>query len=525
MLRRDLARAALLAPFAALPAQAEAPDSLIMALGGAIQSLDPHFFAASPNFGATAHIFDRLVNRNEAADVEPCLALSWAALSDTLWEFKLRPGVTWHDGVPFTADDMVFTYTRARNVPNSPGGYGAYLTSITEAEAPDPLTLRLHTARPAPLLPRQLCQVHVVSRHVGEGATTADYNSGKAAVGTGPYRFVSYTPGDRLELARNDAWWGPRQEWRAVSIRQVPSPPARVAALLSGEAGIIDAPPAADLPRLRAAPGVRIVETPALRVMYLSPDFSHAENPPEVADNDGKPLGRSPLIDRRVRQALSVAINRQALAERVMQGMATPTGQWMSPGMSGYAPDVPVPAFSPERAKALLAEAGYPAGFRITIRAPNDRYPNDAATVQAIAQMWTRIGVQTRVEVMPWSAYVPRATAQEYSMCLWGWSSSTGEGSNVLNNVLTTYDKARGTGSGNDDRYSNPAMDDPAARALSTIGTAAREAIIREGVAMAAEDLPIIPLFMLDNAWGVRSGLDYAPRADELTLAMGVRRG
>ena len=523
MLRRTLARAALLAPFASA-ARAQDDDHLTMALGGAIQSLDPHFFAASPNFGATAHIFDRLVNRTATSAVEPCLALSWSALSDTLWEFKLRPGVTWHDGTAFTADDVVFTYTRARNVPNSPGGYGAYLTAITEAEAVDPLTLRLHTARPAPLLPNQLCQIHVVSRHTGEGATTADYNSGKAAVGTGPYRFGSYNPGDRLELIRNDAWWGEKQPWRAVTLRQVPSPPSRVAALLSGEAGIIDAPPAADLPRLRADPKLRIAECPALRVMYLSPDFSHKENPPEVTDNDGRPFGPSPLLDRRVRQALSIAINRAGLADRVMQGMAVPTGQWMSPGMSGYAPDVPVPPYDPAHAKALLAEAGYPQGFHITVRASNDRYPNDAATVQAIAQMWTRVGVQTRVEVMPWSAYVPRATAQEYSMCLWGWSSSTGEGSNVLNNVLTTYDKAKGAGSGNDDRYSNPAMDDLAQRALSTIDTAQREALVRQGVAMAAEDLPIIPLFMLKNAWGVRTGLDYAPRADELTLAMGVRR-
>jgi peptide/nickel transport system substrate-binding protein len=531
MLRRDLPRLALLsplaAPFLARGAQAQATaaaDTLNIAIGGGITSVDPHFFAASPNHTAAFHLFDRLVNRTANAGIEPGLAESWRAVSETEWEFKLRPNVTWHDGKPFTADDVVFTYTRARNVPNSPGGFGSYLASIKTAEAVDPLTLRLTTFAPAPVLPRQLTSVHVVSRHVGENATTADYNSGKAAVGTGPYKFVRYVPGDRFEVTRNDAWWGPKQEWRQVVIRHIAAPPARTAALLSGEVAVIDNPPASDLPRLRAAPNLELVQTQGLRVIYLGPDFSHAENPPEVTDNEGKPFAKSPLLDKRVRQALSVAINRQALAERVMQGMASPTTQWMAPGMFGHAPDVKVPAFDPDRAKALLAEAGFPQGFRITIRTPNDRYPNDAATAQAVAQMWTRAGVQTRVEAMPWSAYVPRAAGQEYSMCLWGWGSGTGEGSNVLSGVLATFDKAKGRGASNDGRYSNPELDALTDRVLSTIDDAEREKLIQQGVAMVADDLPIIPLVMLTNAWAVQKGLRYEARADELTLAMGIRR-
>ena len=531
MRRRDLARAAIALPFAApalsrgAMAQAAAPAGLLnIAIGGGITSIDPHFFAASPNHTAAFHLFDRLVNRTAKAGIEPCLAESWTAVSDTVWEFKLRPNVTWHDGQPFTADDVVFTYTRARNVPNSPGGFGSYLNAVKTAEAVEPLLLRITTHRPAPVLPRQLSSVHIVSRHVGEGATTADYNSGKAAIGTGPYKFTRYVPGDRFEVVRNDAWWGPKQDWERVVIRHVSAPPARVAALLSGEVALIDTPPASDLPRLRSAPNIDMVQTQGLRVIYLGPDFSHAENPPEVTDIDGKPFGKSPLLDRRVRQALSVSINRSAIAERVMLGMASPTGQWLAAGTFGFAPDVKPPAFDPDRAKALLAEAGFPRGFRITIRTPNDRYPNDAATAQAVAQMWTRVGIQTKVEAMPWSAYVPRAAGQEYSMCLWGWGSGTGEGSNVLNGVIGTYDKEKGRGASNDGRYSNPELDALTERALSTIDDAAREKLIQQGVAMAAEDLPIIPLFMLTNAWALQKGLTYEARADELTLAMGVKR-
>ena len=538
MKRRDLASASLAllgSPLLARHALAQGGTSggtsgaapgegkpLVIAIGGAINSIDPHFFSATPNHTVANHIFSRLMERDRQGNPIPGLALSWAPVSETEWEFKLRPGVKWHDGRDFTADDAIFTFARARDVPNSPGGLGPYLSSIAEAKAPDPLTLRVTTKGPAPLLPRQLLQIHIVSRHVGEGATTDQYNSGKAAVGTGPYKFVRYVPGDRLEMVRNEEYWGQKPEWTQVTLRQITNPGARVAALLSGDVGIIDTPPAGDLPRLRSSPQVTVETAPGLRLIYLGPDFSHATNPPEVTTKDGKPFDKSPLLDLRVRRALNIAINRQALAERVMQGMATPTGQWMPQGSFGYAPEVKVPPYAPDEARKLLTEAGFPEGFRITLRTPNDRYPNDSETAQAVAQMWTRIGVQTRIEAMPWSAYVPRATRQEYSMCLWGWSSSTGEGSNVMNSVLSTYNKEKGRGSSNDGRYSNPELDALTDAALSTIDDAKREALIQKGVAMAMGDVSLIPLFILTNAWATRKGLTYAAGSSEMTLAMDV---
>jgi peptide/nickel transport system substrate-binding protein len=282
---------------------------------------DPHFYNATPNHSVAMHVFDRLVDRAPDVSLKPGLALSWKPVSDTVWEFKLRPDVTWHDGKPFTADDVAFTYQRARNVPNSPGGFGGFLRAVKTVEVVDPLTLRIDTGEPAPNLPRELAFVPIISRHVGETATTEDYNSGKAAIGTGPYKFVSQTPGDRVELVRNDAWWGPKQDWDKVTLRMITNSGARVAAVLAGDVDIIDTPPVGDLQKLKADPRVTVATTEGLRVIYLALN-SLEPGAATITDNDGKPLPKNPLLDLKVRQALSIAINRDGLADRIMQKTA-----------------------------------------------------------------------------------------------------------------------------------------------------------------------------------------------------------
>jgi len=521
-------RAALFAPLLGLSVlglPATAPSqTLNIGIGGAITSIDPHFFNAAPNNSLSQHIFDRLVERDSRARLYPGLAASWSAVSETVWEFKLRPGVKWHDGHDFTADDVAFTLGRAPNVPNSPGGFGGFVRAITRVEVVDPLTIRLHTAQPHPLLPTEMAAVAIVSRHAGEGAGTEDYNSGRAAIGTGPYRFVSYASGDRTVLARNEAWFGPREPWAQVNYRFIGNDAARTAALLAGDVDMIDQVPSSDLPRLRReAQRVTLAEIQGLRVIYLFPDFSRTGNVPFVTDNAGQPLAQNPFGDLRVRRALSMAINRQALTTQVMEGTATPNGQWLPPGAFGHNPEIPVPAFDPEGAKRLLAEAGFPQGFRVTLHSPNDRYPNDARTAQAVAQMWARIGVQTQVEALPWASFSGRNSRQEFAIRLLGWGSSTGEASYTLVNVLGTFDRERRTGASNNGRYSNPALDALTARAVSTIDDEQREAMLRDAVKLAMEDVAIMPLFQLTNSWALRRGLRYDARMDERTIAMGVR--
>jgi peptide/nickel transport system substrate-binding protein len=509
---------------AAAPAAAQQEGRVLnIGIGGAVTSVDPHFYNASPNNSLSMHIFDRLVERDARAQPYPGLAESWRVLSDTVWEFKLRPGVKWHDGREFTAEDVAFTIQRTPNVPGSPGGFGGFVRAIERVEVVDPLTLRFHTARPHPLLPTELASVAVIARHAAEGASTEDFNSGKAAIGTGPYRMLAYRPGDRTELARNEAYFRGPEPWERVNYRFIGNDGARSAALLAGDVDLIDQVPSTDLARLKRESRITVSEIQGLRMIYLIMDRSRQGDVPFVSDNDGKPLPGNPFNDLRIRRALSMAINREALAQRIMEGTAQPTGQWLPEGTFGYNPEVRPPAYDPDGAKKLLAEAGFPQGFRMTLHSPNDRYPNDAKTAQAVAQMFSRIGLRTEVEAVPWASFSLRSNRQDYAIRLGGWGSVTGEASYALVNILGTFDREKRTGASNSGRYANPELDALTARAASTIDDKTREGLLRQAVKMATDDVAIIPLFQLVNSWALRKGLTYDARMDERTLAMSTR--
>lgn len=501
-----------------------AAQNLTIGIGGSPTALDPHFYNASPNISLTQHMFDRLVEQDAEARLRPMLAESWRAISETVWEFKLRRGVKWHDGRDFTADDVVFTIERVPNVRNSPGTFAGMIRAITKAEIIDPLTLRLHTAAPHPLLPTELASVQIISRHAGAGAETEDYNSGKAAIGTGPYRLAQYRHGDRTEFTRNENYWAGPQHWARVSYRFIANDASRTAALLAGDVDVIDQVPSSDLEKLRRDQRISLFEIQGLRLIYLAFDYSRMENPVFVSDNDGKPLAQNPFRDVRIRRALSMAIDRNALADRVMEGTAKPTGQWLPPGAFSYNPEVPVPRFDPDGARRLLAEAGFPQGFRLTLMAPNDRYPNDARTAQAVAQMWTRVGLRTEVQTLPWTTYAARTARQEFNARMGGWGSVTGEASYMLVNIFGSYDRERRRGAANSSRYSNPALDTLTERAAATLDDAAREKLLQEAVKIVTVDEQVmVPLFQLVNVWATRRGFVYTPRMDERTTAMAVR--
>ena len=507
--------------FAAFVQSGRAQD-LRIGVAALSTSVDPHFYNLAANVTLSLHIFDRLTQRAPDSTLLPGLALTWQPISETVWEFKLRPGVKWTDGADFTADDVAFTIGRARNVPNSPSSFAGFLRGIQQVEIVDPLTVRFHTVAAAPNVPIDLATIAIVSRHAGQDATTDDYNTGRAAIGTGPYRLVHFEHNTSVDLVRNDAWWGPKPEWQHVTFRNIPNAGARVAALLAGDVDLIDSPPLANLRQLKADKHVTVLEAQGLRVIFLGPDYTRQGEEPFITDNAGNKLQKNPLLDLRVRQALSVAINRQGLVDQIMQGEATPTGQWMPAGTPGYLPDVPPPPYDSARARQLLAAAGYPEGFKLTLHTPNDRYPNDAATSQAIAQMWTRIGVATTVEVLPGAVYSPRGVRHEFSMGLWGWSNNTAEAGSALINMLGTQDAKTGRGVSNVAGYSNPALDALTDRALATLDDAKRAALFREATRMITDDVALITLFHIINPWAARAGLTYQARADEQTYAVDV---
>lgn len=499
-----------------------AAQNVTIAVGGAFTSMDPHFHNLTPNSALTHHIFDRLLDPDADLRPQPALALSYSAISDTVWEFRLRPGVRFHDGRPFTADDVAFTFERVPNVPNSPSSYAFFTRPVRQVVVVDAHTLRLETNGPAPLIPALMQGFSIIGRAQGEGMSTADYNSGRAAIGTGPYRFTSYTAGDRAVMTRNEEWWGARPAWARVTYRFIGNDSARLAALQAGDVDLIDQVPTRDVADIQRNPRLTVVTKPGVRNIYLHLDFAR-DATPHATDNQGRPLPANPLRDLRVRQALSLAINRAGIVQQIMDGHATPSGQLLPAGSVGHDPELRPDPHDPDRARALLAEAGFPQGFQITLHGPNDRYVNDAQILQAIAQMWARIGVRTRVEAMPSASYFSRSARDEFSVGLLGWGTGTGEPDSPLANLLASENRARGRGASNRSRYANPAFDAVLDRALATLDMPAREALYREATGIAIRDLAIIPLHHQVNIWALRRGLAFEGRSDERTMALGLR--
>lgn len=494
---------------------------LRIALSTEPTSIDPHYHNLSPNNALATHIFGALIEQNEIQQLQPGLAVSWKPINDTTWEFKLREGVKFHDGSPFTAEDVAFTIGRAGNVPDSPSSFGIYTKPIKEVKVIDPTTVHFVTETPYPLLPNDLSTVRIVSKKHGEGATTSDYNSGKAAIGAGPYKLVSFTPGQAIVLEANPNYWGDKPAFEKVTFRPITNDAARIAALLSGDVDLVDGVPTADIAQLKKNANVNVVNAVSNRIIYLHID-SDRDVTPHVTAKDGKEI-KNPFKDVRVRQAISMAINRQAIVDRVMEGIAIPAGQLLPNGFFGVSPNIQVPTYNPQGAKKLLEEAGYPNGFKVTIHGPNDRYINDAQIVQAVAQMLSRIGIEAAVDTMPRSTFFSRASKLEFSLLLVGWGSGTGEASSPLKSLLATYNRETGMGPSNRGRYSNKEFDETLAKALVTVDDAAREKLLQKATEIAMADVGLIPLHYEVSTWATRKGLTYIGRSDQGTLATYVR--
>ena len=510
-MRRTILPALVAVMLAALLGGAATASELTIGIRSEPSAMDPHFHNLGPDNSMASHIFDALVHMDEKQNTMPGLATSWKTLDDTAWEFTLREGVKLHDGSPFTADDVVFSFERAPNVEGRPSSFATY-TKGKDVSKVDDHTLRIKTAGPYPLMPQDVANIWIVSRKHGEGARTEDYNSGKAAIGTGRYRFSEYVPSDRIVLVRNDGWWGEQPEWEKVTFKPIKSDPSRVAALLAGDVDLIDQTPTADIETLKKNPELDLGQGVSNRVIYLQID-QFRDDSPFVKAKDGGPIG-NPLKDRRVRRAISKAINRDAIVSRVMEGLAIKAGQLLPEGFFGRSATLEPEAHDPDGARALLAEAGVPEGFRLTIHGPNDRYVNDARIAEAIAQMPTRAGIDTEVVTMTRSVYFRRASrggpndTPEFSLVLVGWGSGTGEASSPLKALLHTYDKSKGMGNTNRGRYSNTEVDELIELALATVDDNKRADILAQATEIAVgQDLGIIPLHYQVNTGASRRGI------------------
>jgi peptide/nickel transport system substrate-binding protein len=516
-----LATATALATPAMLAAQ-----ELKIALSSEPSAADPHYHNLTPNNAVAAHIFEALIAMDERQGMAFGLAEGWKTIDDLTWEFKLRRNVKFHDGTPFTADDVIFSFNRVPNVPRSPAPKTAYVRGKT-IEKIDDHTIRIKTATPEALMLNHLAQIEIMSAKAAKDVTTQDLNAGKGTVGTGPYQFVEFIPGERLVLKRNDNYWGPKEPWEKVSFSFIKSDPTRVAALLSGGVDVIETVPTSDAQRLAKEPKVTLASAFSNRVVYLHLD-RHRENSPFIKGKDGAAI-KNPLNDLKVRQALNMALNRAAIVDRIMEGEATPASQLLPNTYAGTSKKLKPVEYNLDGAKKLLAEAGLPNGFKLTIHGPNGRYTNDTKIIEAVAQMFTRAGVETAVETLPPSVFFSRASAggpnkePEFSMILAGWSAGTGEPGDSMRTLLGTFDPKIGSGSANRGRYSNKELDALLAKAFATVDGDKRAAILAEAAEVAMNDVGLMPIHYQKNTWGAKKGLKVTPRTDEYTLAMSIK--
>ncbi|WP_255989524.1 ABC transporter substrate-binding protein [Chitinolyticbacter albus] len=489
---------------------------LRIGLAADVSSLDPHFVNIAPNIALSSHLFEALTSVDPNGKLQPGLAVSWKAIDPTTWEFKLRRGVKFHDGNELTADDVVFSLDRPATLTNSPGPFTSYTKPIVAKEAVDRYTVRLKTASPYGPLPLDLNSIFIVSKKAVQNATADDFNTGKAIVGTGPFKFGGFKRGEAIELVKNPQYWGEKPVWDKVTFRILTSDAPRLAALLAGDVDAIENIPTADIARLKANPKFTLAQRASWRTLFWHLDQAR-DITPYVTDKAGKPLAKNPLKDVRVRQALSKAINRDALVERTLEGLATPAANIVSPGILGHAEKLKPEAYDPEGAKKLLAAAGYPDGFRLTLHGPNNRYINDEQVVQTVAQLLTRVGIDAKVETLPLSAYFGKARAGEYSVALLGWGSLAGDF--ALRSLVGTVNPDTGWGSWNWGKYSNAKVDQLVAASLAATEPAQREQLAEEAATVALKDYAVIPLYHQYASWAVKKGIRYTPRIDEFTFA------
>jgi peptide/nickel transport system substrate-binding protein len=379
-----------------------------------------------------------------------------------------------------------------------------------------------------------LAMLPIVAEHAADGVTASvDFNSGQAAVGTGPFMFEEFSPGSRISVVRNPNWWGSDPGWDQVVFVPVGEDSARLAALLNGDVDVIDYPPTVDLPQLEQNPDFVVSSIASDRLIYLMPSYRDRET--YVLDNEGNIMMPNPLRDWRVRRALSLAMDRNAIRDRIMGGASLPTRNIVPPGFFGYVEELQPDPYDPEAARALLEEAGYGEGFRLTLHGPNDRYINDARIAEAVAQFWTQIGVTTEVDTMPRNIFFsdllrggpntfPGFDDPKFSMSLTGWGTVAGEATYTVSGILETYNAATGGGNGNFGRYSNPSVDALSVLAKQTIDRDVRLDLLRRATIIGMEDYALIPLHFQVNKWAMRAGLEHTPRTNERTLATEFRR-
>ncbi|MBL8836566.1 MAG: ABC transporter substrate-binding protein [Alphaproteobacteria bacterium] len=479
-------------------------------------SMDPHSRNVTATLSFLSNIYEGLVRRNRELGLEPALAVSWENTSTEVWRFNLRRNVRFHDGSPFTADDVVFSYERTR-------GPGSLLASafaaVREIRKIDDFTVEFVTNGPNPILPNEISSWLVMSKSWSERnnatrATDLTRNEQSFASvnanGTGPFKLRSRTPDGRTVLEVNPNWWDtPQHNLTEVVFTPLANPATRTAALLSGDVDMVYTLPLNSIAQVQGRPGLRVIQGPELRVMFFGMDL--------VRDQlfNSNLQGRNPFKDIRVRQALRIAIDADQIRNQVMRGLAVVNHLMVVPGINGFDPSLNTP---PSRdlaeARRLMTEAGYPDGFEVGMECPNDRWVNDEAVCTAAVSMMARIGIRARLRTSPFSQYI-RLLSPPYETSLFyvGWGTTTYDAHNNLLSLLTTRAPG-GRGLFNVGGYSNPRVDALTDRIQVELNQQARNGLIREALQIVRDDVAYIPIVQQMIVWAARDNVELVQYAD-----------
>jgi len=509
-----------LLPLAVNPAIAE---NLNIGVRAGPEAMDPHYFALGSNIAAMKNIYEALVFQDEKLQIKPGLAAKWETVDDHTWRFYLQPDVKFHNGERLSAEDVRFSLERVPRAAGPDGGLVINIRSIDRIVVENPLTVVIHTRVPDPVLPQGLARISILPRSIGN-ATVEDFNSGKAAIGTGPFRFVSFKARNELRLEKNTGYWRGNVPWDKVILTEISNDAARVAGLMSGRVDVINYVPYADVARIQSDKRMDVIRGDSIYIFPLSVDVRPKTD--DVTDKSGKPFDVNPLTKAEVREALSLAIDRKAISDITLEGFGKPAGQLIDDHFLGAIRNPVSLAYNPEKAKALLAKAGYPDGFKISLWCTNDRFSGDGATCTALGQMFAHIGVDTRVNALSRTVFIPTRAQGKYILHMTAWGTVTGEAGYTLSAIAHTNDAAKGLGAFNSTHLSDPRVDELIEKALRTVDNSRRAQLFEEAGRIVVEHHYVIPVVQLSSVWAARAGkVKFTPRIDEETLPYDMKPG
>ena len=501
-------------------------QTLNFVAGSPPTSIDPQFHQSTPNLLANSTLFESLIAYNDSYDggIMGRLATSWKQLPGNKIEMNLRKGVKFHDGTDFTAADVVYTMCRITRVKESISSYGYKIADWKDIEVVNDHKIIIHKKSVAPSLIINLVEVSIISDSIAgspkidynegkcdgfKNVKTSDFNNGKHAIGTAPYKFKSFVKNQSVSYVKNDNYWGSAADgndpaaFDEIKITSIKNKGARLAALLAGDVDAIEGPSTNDLERLRKDPNFDVVVSKPLRSILFR--MSQLKDDPTIKTHDGK----NPFRDVRVRKAMSLAINRKLLVDRIMGEVGIPAHNIGVDGFLGIERGKNYYEYNPEKAKKLLAEAGYPDGFEIVFGAPNDRYLNDAKMAQGIAQMLSRIGIKVKLETATKSVFFSNVDKRRvYSTAITGWAAADRTAYPLLAGFASA-DKSKERGGENPGDFDDPEMDRILDESNATADPKKRHEILKRGVERAMDNMTFFTTHFERFPMAVSNKLEY----------------